>query len=290
MKNSSTSPSEKFSEMDAMEYYLRQIGSIKPLSLEEESALATKIQEGDIKAKKKLVRANLRFVVSVARNYQNQGMPLSDIVNEGNYGLIKAAEKFDGRKNFKFISYAVWWVRQAILKALAEQSRMVSIPLHVVTNISNISKAQGVIEQTKHREATIPEIVSQLQSMTEAEIQVLMKIGNRHVSLDQPMADDKDVKLLDTLTSNEEDAPDNKTLDLMRAKEVEECLKSLKGNEEIVIKLYFGIGQEFCFTLEEIGQKLHLTRERVRQIKESALRKLKQYKKLEKFRDVISGL
>lgn len=285
MKNSSTSPVKKFSDTDSLDYYLSRIGTIKPLSTEEESVLAKKIKEGDSKAREKLIRANLRFVVSVARNYQNQGMPLSDLVNEGNYGLIKASEKFDEQKNFKFISYAVWWIRQSILKALAEQSRMVKIPLHVVSNISDIAKAQGFIEQRSYREATPQELALKLEKLPEAEIQTLLAIGNRHLSLDQPMGEGE-VRLLDTLIDEDESNTEDKILSAMDRKQIEIALKSLKHNEGEVLRLYFGIGQdnEYCATLEEIGNKLKLTRERVRQIKEKALRNLKQYKKLEKLK------
>jgi RNA polymerase primary sigma factor len=271
-----------------MEFYLRQISGIKPLTTEEESALAIKIRNGDKKARERLIIANLRFVVSVARNYQNQGMTLPDLVNEGNYGLIKASEKFDESKNFKFISYAVWWIRQAILKALAEQSRMVKIPLHVVTNISDIAKAQIDIEQKKQRMATSQEIASKLETK-DSEVQTLLAIGNRHVSLDQPIGDEE-LKLIDTLTSNEEQTPEEKVINSAEAKQIRKALGNLKGHEEEVIRLYYGIDQEngYCATLEEIGFKLHLTRERIRQIKDRGLKRLKQHKKLEDLKSRIN--
>jgi RNA polymerase primary sigma factor len=271
-----------------VDYYLSQIGSIKSLTADEEKVIAEKIKKGDIKAREKLIRANLRFVVSVARNYLNQGMPLSDLINEGNYGLVKASEKFEAQKNFKFISYAVWWIRQSILKALAEQSRMVKIPLHVVSNISDITKAQGILEQKSHREATSQDLALKLEKIPEAEIQRLLMVGNRHVSLDQFIGEG-DLRLLDTLVDEEESNTEEKILNAMDTKQIKVALKSLKNHEGEVLKLYFGIDQVdgYSSTLEEIGNKLNLTRERVRQIKERALKNLKQYKKLENLKERI---
>jgi len=288
MKNSTISPTKKVSETDSVDHYLRQIGVIKPLTIDEERDLSEKIKKGDTKAREKLIRANLRFVVSVARNYLNQGMPLSDLINEGNYGLIKASEKFEAQKNFKFISYAVWWIRQSILKALAEQSRMVKIPLHVVSNISDITKAQGVLEQKSHRGATCQDLALTLEKIPEAEIQRLLMVGNRHVSLDQFIGEG-DLRLLDTLIDEEESNTEERILNAMDTKQIKIALKSLKHNEGEVLRLYFGIDQDngYSATLEEIGNKLNLTRERVRQIKERALRNLKQYKKLESLKSRI---
>ena len=288
MKNFSISPFKKTSEIDSMELYLRQISSIKSLTMAEESVLAKKIKNGDKEAREKLIKANLRFVVSVARNYQNQGMALPDLINEGNLGLIRASKKFDEKKNFKFISYAVWWIRQSILKALAEQSRMVNIPLHVVTNISDIAKAQIAVEQEKQRSATTQEIALKLKNIKESEVQRLLAVSSRHISLDQPLGDD--IKLIDVFTTDEDRIDVNqKFLSVMHAKQIRRALESLKGHEEKVLKLYYGIDQEngYCATLEEIGHKLNLTRERVRQIKDSGLKRLKQYKKLEDLKSQI---
>jgi RNA polymerase primary sigma factor len=288
MKNSTTFLTKKVSDIDSVDYYLSRIGAIKPLTADEEKILSEKIRKGDEKARERLIRANLRFVVSVARNYQNQGMPLSDLINEGNYGLIKASEKFEAQKNFKFISYAVWWIRQSILKALAEQSRMVKIPLHVISNISDIAKAQGSLEQRSHREATSQDLALKLEKIPETEIQRLLMVGGRHVSLDQFIGDG-DLRLLDTLIDEEESNTEEKILNAMDTKQIKTALKSLKHNEGEVLRLYFGIDQEneYGATLEEIGHKLNLTRERVRQIKEKALRNLKQYKKLESLKSRI---
>jgi RNA polymerase primary sigma factor len=288
MKNSTTSLTKKFSDVDSVDYYLSRIGTIKPLTADEEKILSEKIRNGDKKARNKLIKANLRFVVSVARNYLNQGMPLSDLINEGNYGLIKASEKFDEQKNFKFISYAVWWIRQSILKALAEQSRMVKIPLHVVSNISDITKAQGIIEQKSHRVVTSQDLALKLEKIPETEIQRLLMVGNRHVSLDQFIGEG-DLRLIDTLIDEEESNTEERILNAMDTKQIKTALKSLKHNEGEVLRLYFGIDQAngYSATLEEIGNKLNLTRERVRQIKERALKNLKQYKKLESLKSRI---
>ena len=288
MKNSTTSLTKKFSDVDSVDYYLSRISTLKPLTADEEKILSEKIRNGDKKARNKLIKANLRFVVSVARNYLNQGMPLSDLINEGNYGLIKASEKFDEQKNFKFISYAVWWIRQSILKALAEQSRMVKIPLHVVSNISDITKAQGIIEQKSHRVVTSQDLALKLEKIPETEIQRLLMVGNRHVSLDQFIGEG-DLRLIDTLIDEEESNTEERILNAMDTKQIKTALKSLKHNEGEVLRLYFGIDQAngYSATLEEIGNKLNLTRERVRQIKERALKNLKQYKKLESLKSRI---
>jgi RNA polymerase primary sigma factor len=279
-----------FSEMDSLEVYLRQLSSYKPLSTEEECSLAKKIQKGDRRAKKKLVLANLRFVVSVARNYTNQGMALPDLINEGNLGLIRAASKFDGEKNFKFISYAVWWIRQSILKALAEQSRITHIPLHAITVLSHVAKAQLKLEQKYGRIANAQEIAIELEHSYKKtnieEIENALRIGSRYVSLDQPVGVDKDIRMLDIITDDNQESAESEMSRTNVADKIKGILKQLKGNEEYVLRLYFGIGEESTFTLEEIGQKLNLTRERVRQIKERGLQRLKHLSKSRNFKEL----
>jgi RNA polymerase primary sigma factor len=222
-------------------------------------------------------------VVSVARNYQNQGLPLNDLINEGNLGLIKAAKKFDEKKNFKFISYAVWWIRQAILKSLAEQSRIINVPLHRVGTITNIGKAQNKLEQELERLPTADEIAREL-GVDEKEIQEIMRIGNRHVSLDKPMQADDDVRLIDALHNHDQELPDVGAIKMSLSGEIEKLLDTLSNAEKEVIKLYFGIGQETPHTLEEIGKRVHLTRERVRQIKQKGLRRLRNSYRSKKLR------
>ena len=294
MTNFSTYPiinmKKDFSEMDSLEVYLRQLSSYKPLSTEEECSLAKKIQKGDRRAKKKLVLANLRFVVSVARNYTNQGMALPDLINEGNLGLIRAASKFDGEKNFKFISYAVWWIRQSILKALAEQSRITHIPLHAITVLSHVAKAQLKLEQKYGRIANAQEIAIELEHSYKKtnieEIENALRIGSRYVSLDQPVGVDKDIRMLDIITDDNQESAESEMSRTNVADKIKGILKQLKGNEEYVLRLYFGIGEESTFTLEEIGQKLNLTRERVRQIKERGLQRLKHLSKSRNFKEL----
>jgi RNA polymerase primary sigma factor len=273
-----------FSEINSIQTYLQQINKFKPLTQNEEVALAQKIKKGDSKAKHKLINSNLKFVVSVALNYTNQGMLLPDLINEGNLGLIKASERFDERKNFKFVSYAVWWIRQSILKALAQQSRIINIPLNTISDISNISKIKQSIEQEKERKATIFEITSKLKNNKD-NILTLLQANSHHVSLNQPI--NKDFCLIDTLMS--EDNTEQKILNQDERERIKKFLKKLKENEQKVLKLYFGIDQEEChyYTLEEIGQHLNVTKERVRQIKEKALKKLKNLRKLEEWDNPI---
>ncbi|MDG5815807.1 RNA polymerase sigma factor RpoD/SigA [Chitinispirillales bacterium ANBcel5] len=254
--------------------YLKEIGKNNSLSLEEESKLAVKIRKGDRRALEVLVKANLRFVVSVARNYQNQGLPLSDLINEGNLGLIRAAKRFDEKKNFKFISYAVWWIRQAILQALAEQSRIIKLPLNRVGTIHKIGKTQSKLEQKYRRLPNVEEIASELQ-IDENEVQETIKIGNSHMSLDAPLQYGEDSKLMDLLQDGDQERPDDSLMDVSLHNEITKTLETLTEREKEVVRLYFGIGEETSHTLEEIGQRFNLTRERARQIKEKALRRLK---------------
>jgi RNA polymerase primary sigma factor len=261
-------------EETSLALYLKEIGKNKTLTAEEEAASAVKIRSGDRKSLEKLVNANLRFVVSVARNYQNQGLPLSDLINEGNLGLIRAAKRFDEKKNFKFISYAVWWIRQAILQALAEQSRIIKLPLNRVGTIHKIGKAQCKLEQKYRRAPVVEEIALEL-SIDEEEVQETIKIGNNHMSLDAPLIHGEDSKLMDLLCDDDQELPEDGIIEISLQEEINQTLGTLSEREKEVIKLYFGIGEETAHTLEEIGQRFNLTRERARQIKEKALRRLK---------------
>jgi RNA polymerase primary sigma factor len=261
-------------EENSLALYLKEIGKNKTLPVEEEALTAVRIRKGDRKALEKLVKANLRFVVSVARNYQNQGLPLSDLINEGNLGLIRAAKRFDEKKNFKFISYAVWWIRQAILQALAEQSRIIKLPLNRVGTIHKIGKAQSRLEQKYRRIPNVEEIARELK-LDEEEVQETIKIGNSHMSLDAPLQQGEDSKLLDLLQDEDQELPDDGVMEISLQEEINQTLDTLTCREKEVIKLYFGIGEETAHTLEEIGQRFNLTRERARQIKEKALRRLK---------------
>jgi RNA polymerase primary sigma factor len=254
--------------------YLKEIGKSKTLTVNEEVQLAVRIHKGDRKALEQLVNANLRFVVSVARNYQNQGLPLNDLINEGNFGLIKAAKRFDEKKNFKFISYAVWWIRQAILQALAEQSRIMKLPLNRVGTIHKIGKMQSRLEQQLCRAPNVKEIAEAL-SINESEVDETVKIGNTHLSLDAPMLGGEDCKLMDLLTGDAMEQPDAGMMEVSLQEEIYKTLDTLSDREKEVVRLYFGIGEETSHTLEEIGKRFNLTRERARQIKEKALRRLK---------------
>ena len=276
------------SEESCLALYLKEISKNKTLSLEEEAELAVRIRNSERKALEKLVKANLRFVVSVCRNYQNQGLPLSDLINEGNLGLIRAAKRFDEKKNFKFISYAVWWIRQAILQALAEQSRIIKLPLNRVGTIHKIGKTQSKLEQKYRRAPNVEEIAREL-SLDENEVRETIKIGNTHMSLDAPVQHGEDSKLIDVLHDENQERPDDGILDISLQEEIEKTLDTLSEREKEVVKLYFGIGEETAHTLEEIGQRFNLTRERVRQIKEKALRRLKhcsRSKRLKVYRNV----
>jgi len=261
-------------ENRSLDLYLQEIGETPLLSAEEETKLAQRIRRGDIKALDQLTRANLRFVVSVAKQYQNQGLSLADLVNEGNIGLIKAAKRFDETKGFKFISYAVWWIRQSILQALAEQSRIVRLPLNRVGTLHKIGKTSSFLEQEFGREPSAEEIAKELQ-MSPLEVTDTLKISNIHLSLDAPFLHGENNSLLDVLTNELQPAPDDALLDESLKIEIAKALDTLTIREAEVISLYFGISRERAFTLEEIGGKFGLTRERVRQIKEKAIRRLR---------------
>jgi RNA polymerase primary sigma factor len=262
------------SEENSLALYFKEIGKNKSLSVEKEAQIALRIHKGDGKALEELVKANLRFVVSVARNYQHQSLPLSDLINEGNLGLIRAAKRFDETKNFKFISYAVWWIRQAILQALAEDSRIVRLPLNRVGMIQKVGKAQSILEQKYHHIPTVDEIARELK-IDAKEVWKTIKIGNTQMSLDAPLQQGENSKLLDFLQYENQELPDDGIMEISLRENINQALNTLPCREKEVIKLYFGIDEETALTLEEIGQKLNLTRERIRQIKQQALKKLK---------------
>ncbi len=255
--------------------YLHEIGQISLLIPQEEVDLARRIKQGDQEALDRLTRANLRFVVSVAKKYQGQGLSLSDLINEGNYGLIKAAQRFDETRGFKFISYAVWWIRQAILQALAEQSRVVRLPLNRISTISKIRKTSARLAQEHERAPNLEELANELEIGIE-KIREAMQHTGRHLSMDAPFNDNDDNSLLDVLPSDEGISPDDLLLDESVKIDIERALSLLHAREAEITRLYFGIGREHPLTLEEIGQRFGLTRERVRQIKEKGLRKLRQ--------------
>lgn len=254
--------------------YLREISRSRNLSLEEEADMALRIRQGDRRALNKLINANLKFVVSVCRNYQNQGLPLTDLINEGNLGLIRAAKRFDETKNFKFISYAVWWIRQAILQALAEQSRIINVPLNRVGAIHRIGKAGARLEQELGRSISVQELGGRL-NISESEIAECAQLAANPVSLDTPVQNDEEGRLGDVLKDETLESPDEPLLRDDLKEEVGKVLGTLAGREEEVVRLYFGIGGDTGHTLEEIGVRFNLTRERVRQIKEKALKRLK---------------
>ncbi|MEM6337208.1 MAG: RNA polymerase sigma factor RpoD/SigA [Bacteroidota bacterium] len=258
-----------------LDQYLQEIGQIPLLTPDQEVDLARRIKQGDQDALHRLTRANLRFVVSVAKKYQGQGLSLADLINEGNYGLIKAAQRFDETRGFKFISYAVWWIRQAILQALAEQSRVVRLPLNRIGTISKIRKTSAKLSQIHERSPNIEELAKELDVDVE-KVREAMKHTGRHLSMDAPFNEDDDNSLLDILPDDDESAPDEILMDESLKIDIERALSMLHPREAEITRLYFGIGREHPLTLEEIGQRFNLTRERVRQIKEKALRKLRQ--------------
>ena len=260
-------------ESASLDKYLQEIGREDLVSPEEEVELAQRIRQGDQVALEKLTRANLRFVVSVAKQYQNQGLSLPDLINEGNLGLIKAAEKFDETRGFKFISYAVWWIRQSILQALAEQSRIVRLPLNQVGSLNKINKALGRFEQENERQPSTQELADMID-IPKDKIDDTLRVSGRHVSMDAPFVDGEDISLLDVRPNDDSPMADRGLNKESLSTEVERALQVLTPREREIIKCFFGIGcQEM--TLEEIGENLDLTRERVRQIKEKAIRKLK---------------
>lgn len=261
-------------ESASLDRYLQEIGREELISIEEEVELAQAIKRGDRRALDKMTRANLRFVVSVAKQYQNQGLSLPDLINEGNLGLIKAAEKFDETRGFKFISYAVWWIRQAILQALAEQARFVRLPLNQVGTLNKISKALAKFEQENERRPSAEELAKEL-NLPEDKITETLKVAGRHISVDAPFVEGEENSLLDVLTSDDTPSTDSVLLDESLSSEINQVLTNLTEREAEIVKCFFGICGYPEMTLDEIGMKYDLTRERVRQIKEKAIRKLR---------------
>ena len=262
-------------ESQSLEKYLQEIGKVELITPEEEVKLAIRIKQGDQNALEKLTKANLRFVVSVAKQYQNQGLTLPDLINEGNLGLIKAAQRFDETRGFKFISYAVWWIRQSILQALAEQSRIVRLPLNKVGLTNRISKAFSQLEQEFEREPT-PEELATLLDMDAEEIAATLGVAARHVSMDQPLSDGEDSTLIDVLVNHNAVSTDNELVFKASLKtEIDRSLSTLTERQKDVIRFFFGIGVDHALSLEDIGEHFNLTRERVRQIKDKAITKLR---------------
>ena len=261
-------------ESASLDKYLQEIGREELINADEEVILAKKIREGDQAALEKLTKSNLRFVVSVAKQYQNQGLSLPDLINEGNLGLIKAAKRFDETRGFKFISYAVWWIRQSILQALAEQSRIVRLPLNQVGSLNKINKAFSKLEQEFEREPSAEELADLLE-LPQDKVADTMRVSGRHVSMDAPFVNGEENSLLDVLVNHDSPRADNGLLNESLQREIERSLSTLTERERDVVKLFFGIGVNHGLTLEEIGAKFDLTRERVRQIKEKAIRRLR---------------
>jgi RNA polymerase primary sigma factor len=261
-------------ESQSLDKYLQEIGRVDLITSEVEVQLAKRIREGDQVALEKLTKANLRFVVSVAKQYQNHGLTLGDLINEGNLGLIKAAKRFDETRGFKFISYAVWWIRQSIMQALAEQSRIVRLPLNRVSTLTRIAKGFSELEQKFQREPSTEEL-SELIGVTNEEVIENLKVSGRHVSMDAPFAQGEENNLLDVLTDANEDKPDSNLLADSLKMEIQRALSTLPSREAQVLGLYFGLNGDHPMTLEEIGEAFGLTRERVRQIKEKATRRLR---------------
>jgi RNA polymerase primary sigma factor len=259
---------------DLIDKYLQEIGSVPLLSPEEEIDLAKKVKDGDEVALEQLTKANLRFVVSVAKQYQNQGLTLNDLINEGNIGLIKAAKRFDVTRGFKFISYAVWWIRQSILQALAEQSRVVRLPLNKIGTLNKIGKVFSDLEQEFEREPSSDEIADMLD-MSSFEVTNTMQMSGRHVSMDEPIHDSENNTLMDLIENEQQEPPDQDLLTESLKIEIQRALETLSAREAEVVKLYFGLDTDHPLTLEEIGERFDLTRERVRQIKEKAIRRLR---------------
>jgi len=261
-------------ETPSLDKYLHEIGKVELITAEEEVDLARRIKLGDITALERLIKSNLRFVVSVSKQYQNQGLSLPDLINEGNLGLIKAAQRFDETRGFKFISYAVWWIRQSILQALAEQARIVRLPLNKIGSINKINKTFAELEQKFEREPSIQELADAMEIAPD-DIKESLKSAGRHVSMDAPLQQDEEGTLYDVLLSKESPSPDKGLLTESLRKEIERALSTLTYREANIIRLYFGLNGKHQHTLEEIGEEFNLTRERVRQIKEKAIKRLK---------------
>lgn len=271
---------------ESIEKYLEEIGNFSPLPPEKEIELACRIHEGSNDALEELVKSNLRFVISVAKEYQGQGLPLQDLISEGNLGLIKAAQRFDETRGFKFISYAVWWIRQSILQALAEQSRVVRLPLNRVGAINKVGRALEQLEKEYGREPSMGEIADRME-MSSFDVADVVKTSARHLSLDEPFKEDEGNSLLDVLESDRYDPPDGQLMRDSLREEIEKVLGTLKPREAEIVKLYFGLDGDRPLTLEEIGEYFELTRERVRQIKEKALRRLRHRSRLDPLRKYL---
>ncbi len=261
-------------ETPSLDKYLHEIGKVDLITAEEEVELARRIKLHDDTALKRLIKSNLRFVVSVSKQYQNQGLSLPDLINEGNLGLIKAAQRFDETRGFKFISYAVWWIRQSILQALAEQARIVRLPLNKIGSINKINRTFSELEQKFEREPSIQELAEAMEIAPD-DIKESLKSAGRHVSMDAPLQQDEEGTLYDVLLSNQSPSPDKGLLTESLRKEIERALSTLTYREANIIRLYFGLNGKHQHTLEEIGEEFNLTRERVRQIKEKAIKRLK---------------
>jgi len=262
-------------ETPSLDKYLHEIGKVELISTEEEVELARRIRQGDSQALDRLIKANLRFVVSVSKQYQNQGLSLPDLINEGNLGLIKAAKRFDETRGFKFISYAVWWIRQSILQALAEQARIVRLPLNKIGSINKINKAFSELEQKYERDPSFAEI-AQILEIAPEDVKEALRTSGRHVSMDAPLTQGEDGTMYDVILSPDSPSPDKGLLVESLRKEIERALSTLTYREANIIRLYFGLNGKHPHTLEEIGEAFNLTRERVRQIKEKAIKRLKQ--------------
>jgi RNA polymerase primary sigma factor len=275
-----------YRESQSLDKYLQEIGKVDLLTAEEEIELAIKIKTGDKRALEKLTKANLRFVVSVAKQYQNQGLSLGDLINEGNLGLIKAGKRFDETRGFKFISYAVWWIRQSILQALAEQSRIVRLPLNRVGALNKIGKAYSNLEQEFEREPNEDELADELE-MDVKEVSDTLQISSKHVSVDAPFSQGEENRLLDVMKNDEQPSPDTTLLSESLKTEIAAALSTLSEREAEVLRLYYGIESDHAMTLEEIGEKFNLTRERVRQIKEKAIRRLRHASKSKHLRTYL---
>ncbi len=271
-----------------LDKYLREIGSIELLDPQEEIELARRVRKGDRTAMEKLLKANLRFVVSVAKQYQNQGLALTDLINEGNLGLIKAAERYDETRGFKFISYAVWWIRQAILQALAEQARVVRLPLNRIGALCKIGRLMDDLEKIYEREPTAEEIAASM-NISSTEVSETINIAGRHLSIDAPFSYGEKERLVDIIPNEDEPPPDKILMEESLRKDIQRVLTTLSKREAEVIQLYFGIGREHPLTLEEIGKRFGLTRERVRQIKEKAIRRLRHASRSRNLRGYLGG-
>lgn len=275
-------------EAESLDKYLQEISKFELITPEEEVELARRVREGDAAALNRLTKANLRFVISVSKQYQNQGLSLPDLINEGNLGLIKAAQRFDETRGFKFISYAVWWIRQSILQAIAEHARIVRLPLNKIGGINKVNRAFSKLEQEYERNPSDEELADELDT-TVKEVQRSIRISSRHTSMDAPLSvdDDGSSNMYEVYESDEISKPDDEINQESLKSEIERSLSTLSPREAEVIKLYFGIDQRYPLTLEEIGEKFDLTRERVRQVKEKALRKLKQKSRSQLLKDYL---